>query len=122
MRSIGLSAAAFVLAFLPFRAPAQEPQTQDPPPQEEATEPDEQELDSPEQDEQVTIDEMKELSDEDLRVLYLETPWLLPENFGEDAELLERVMSIVHPESETETETEGTESNQTTPKPKPDAR
>jgi hypothetical protein len=121
MLSIGLSAAAFVLAFLPFRAPAQEPQTQDPPPEEEVTETDEQELDS---DEQITIDEMKELSDEDLRVLYLDTPWLLPENFGEDAELLERVMSIVHPETETETETEGTESTQTTPKPKPkpDAR
>jgi hypothetical protein len=55
-------------------------------------------------------------------VLYLETPWLLPENFGENEELLERVMSIAHPEIETETETGGTQSTQTPPKPKPDAR
>jgi hypothetical protein len=120
MRSLGLSAAAFVLAFLPLRAQAQEPSTQDPPPQEEAADPDEQEIDS---DERITIDEMKELSDEDLRVLYLETPWLLPENFGEDAELLERVMSIAHPETETEIQTEENQSTPASkPKPKPDAR
>jgi hypothetical protein len=116
MRWIGLSAATVVLACLAFRAQAQDPQTPPPePPEEEASEPPEPE---PGSDERVTVDEMKQMSDDDLRVLYLDTPWLLPENFGDDAELLERVMSISHPESETETET--TQTSESTPKPKPD--
>jgi hypothetical protein len=69
---------------------------------------------------------MKALSDADLRTLYMEEPWRLPEDFGDDTELLERVMSLVHPEMEPGSETsehpeptEQQETVETTPKPKP---
>ena len=116
---------ALVLSFLAFPALAQETQGQgqEPAPPPEPVQPVEEEQisDPPEEappegptpdDEKLSIEELKALSDDDLEKLYLETPWLLPDEFGEDEELLERVMSLVHPELEEETA-------ETTPKPKP---
>ncbi len=128
---------ALALAFLSLRAFAQESQSQEPPPQEPSSpsdpavaDPASEEASAPE-DEKLSIEEMKALSDADLRAVYLEAPWKLPEDFGDDPELLDRVMSLAHPEIEPGSEslehpesTEPQETAETTPKPKskPDAR
>jgi hypothetical protein len=130
-----LSGLALVaLALISSGGIAQESQSQDPAPvpsTEEATSQPAGEPSSDPADEKLTVDEMKSLSDDDLRALYLEEPWRLPEDFGDDEELLERVMSLIHPEMEPASETsehpEETEQAQTTettpkPKPQPDAR
>ncbi len=133
-------ATVLVLVFFAFPVSAQESQSQDPPSvpdaaavEEQTPEPAEppEEASPDPDDERISIDDLKALSDADLRALYLEEPWRLPEDFGDDAELLERVMSLVHPEMDPESETtehpEPTgpeETAETTPKPKPqpDAR
>jgi hypothetical protein len=121
---------------LSFGAIVQETQSQEPPPEETsppsspdvpAETPGPPEASSAPDDEKLTIEEMKALADGDLRALYVNEPWRLPENFGEDSELLDRVMRVVHPEMEPESEsTEHTEPSEqqetpeTTPKPKPE--
>ena len=137
--SIGLAVLALALTVLSLRAFAQESQSQEPSPQdpsspagtdsEQSSEPAEEASPDPNADPddvKLSIEEMKALSDSDLRVLYIEAPWRLPENFGDDSELLDRVMGLVHPEMEPESELsehpEHEETAEPTPKPKPDAR
>jgi hypothetical protein len=125
-RATGLTLLALVL--IPSGVIAQEPESQNPPavpPTAEAASQPAEEASSEPADEKLTVDEMRALSDDDLMALYLDEPWRLPEEFGDDAELLERVMSLVHPAVDPDSETtEPTQTSETTPKPKPqpDAR
>jgi hypothetical protein len=106
LRRLGSIAVALLFAIAAsIRAQEQSPSTppdpaQASPPETPEAAPTESAEEAGEDDDRLSVAEMKALSDDDLRALYLETPWRLPDDFGEDQELLERVMRIAHPEIE----------------------
>jgi hypothetical protein len=105
----------------PPSAPSETSQESPPPPAEAPSDPEPAEgtEEVGEDDGRLSVAEMKALSDDDLRTLYLETPWRLPDDFGEDEDLLERVLRIAHPEIEPAPAQPETSAETTPKKPQP---